>query len=672
MNPLANIRNPFKQTIMKDAWEVPVADVAEIHAQAFETCRVAFDNVRVSRQCDSVLLHGDAGSGKTHLLGRLQRHLTSSYSCGIGGPENIGQCVFLYCRLQTNPCRLWQHLRKTFVEDLLHRFPDGTTQLQRLVACRFAEGDRKKHRPAEKWLNWIRNPANRDHAGWKRILLPWLEQEARTGFSLQRVLYHLITGRHILEAGAWLKGEDNLAEEAIALLGIGSTEDGQTEEKARDVVLSLCRLASPLMPVAFCFDQIEALQTSRDDRESLFLFGQMGANLFDSSNNALLITCFQSGALDLFKDAIRQADFHRVAQSVESLYPLDKKQAYRLIQSRLDSQPELAGMRARDPERPLWPFVESDFDPVFSSVGTQIARKIISFAGAHFEEIRMGGKGESLNSLKVAAPEDPSEFVRKEFDRRRDLALGQDVMDTDISLAHGLPLLAEALGGQWRTQREPERDIDFLLVHDQKRIAVSLCNQQNMRSLGARLKRLKEWQSRNKEIKLVLIRDPRLSISKTAIMTRSHLQSFRERGAVLSQPDEETLAALQALRGLLSDAKSGDLHHEGNTLEPRTVQEWLARNLDSSLRTFFGEIVGVSEGGAEAESELMSAILEVLKRHRIIALEEAAKRVQQPIHLVEETVKRHPGRIGWLQGPPPVLFDYRSPEILLSKERDDG
>jgi hypothetical protein len=83
------------------------------------------------------------------------------------------------------------------------------------------------------------------------------------------------------------------------------------------------------------------------------------------------------------------------------------------------------------------------------------------------------------------------------------MSLQQDVMESDIILAHGLPLLAETLGGQWRTERQPDKDVDFLLSHDQKRIAISLCNQQNMRSLGARLKRLRDWQSRNEEVRLV-------------------------------------------------------------------------------------------------------------------------------------------------------------------------
>jgi len=655
--PLAGMSNPFRQTIVRDAWE-SLADVPEIHAQAFETCCGAFENVRTSRHCDSVLLHGGAGSGKTHLLNRLRRHWTSSRE--QDGSEPMSRCVFLYCRLQTNPHRLWQHLRKTFVEDLLHRFPDGTTQLQRLVACRFAEGD-GKGRPAAKWLGWIRNPANRDHGGWNRILLPWLEREARIGFSLQRVLYHLITGRHVIEAGAWLKGEDRLPEDALDVLGIRGNDEGQTEDGAREVVLSLCRLASPLMPVAFCFDQIEALQTSRDDEESFFLFGQMGSSLFNSSNNALLISCIQSSVMDHFKRAIREADYDRIAQRTETLDPLDEKSAHLLIAGRLDLSRELAPLRAGHAQKPLWPINPRDLDPLFSLSGGQTARKIIGFAGGLFSKLQTG---------EAPRPGDPMEFLSKEFDRRRDMAMGQDEAESDMSLAHGLPLLAEIVGGHWRKERQPDKDIDLLLSHGKKRVAVSLCNQQNMRSLAARLKRLEGWHSRNKDAKLVLIRDRRLPISKTATATRNRLESLEEKGARQCRPDLDTLAALQALRSLISDARSGDLHDGGDPIGPQTVQEWLSGILDSRLTAFFGEIVGASETQEEADSEVMSMILDVLKRHRVMTLEKLAEQAGQPVALVEETLKEHPGRIGRLQGPPVVLFDYRPAELLSSGEED--
>jgi hypothetical protein len=153
-------------------------------------------------------------------------------------------------------------------------------------------------------------------------------------------------------------------------------------------------------------------------------------------------------------------------------------------------------------------------------------------------------------------------------------------------------------------------------------------------------------------------------------VTRSHLRFLDEKGATLCRPDAETLAALHTLRSLLSDAASGDLHQEGGTLGPRTVQEWLLHNMDPCLTSLFGEIVGVSEPEGESDPEVMPALLEALRRKRILTLEAMAAEIDLPAPVIEETVLKHPGRIGWLQGPPKILFDYKPPETLASGERD--
>jgi hypothetical protein len=89
------------------------------------------------------------------------------------------------------------------------------------------------------------------------------------------------------------------------------------------------------------------------------------------------------------------------------------------------------------------------------------------------------------------------------------------------------------------------------------------------------------------------------------------------------------------------------------------------------LTAFFGQIVGASETGEETDPELINSILDVLKKRKVIAIEELAQEIRQAVPLIEDIVKRHPGRIGWLQGPPAILFDYRPAEILRSGQGDE-
>ena len=77
-------------------------------------------------------------------------------------------------------------------------------------------------------------------------------------------------------------------------------------------------------------------------------------------------------------------------------------------------------------------------------------------------------------------------------------------------------------------------------------------------------------------------------------------------------PPVDALAALDAVRELLSDAKSGDLAYQGDTISPQTVEEWLAAHLwkayATSPKKFSGsrrtDAVPVDEGtGATAISQ---------------------------------------------------------------------
>src|SRR5919199_6506375 len=128
MDSLAGLPNPFQDTIVLDPWQPAAADVADIHARAFQSCCEALEVVRSQGHSTSVLLHGQPGSGKTHLLGRFRDHLT-----GRPRPQpdaTLLEAVFISVRMNTSPRMIWRHVRRCLVDDLLRPGADGGTQLE--------------------------------------------------------------------------------------------------------------------------------------------------------------------------------------------------------------------------------------------------------------------------------------------------------------------------------------------------------------------------------------------------------------------------------------------------------------------------------------------------------------------------------------------------------------
>jgi hypothetical protein len=324
MNELAALPNPFRDNVVQDAWQATV-DLPEIHAAAFQACLDGIDCA--SRGVpDSLVVYGVAGSGKTHLLGRLQRHLAQT---ARSAPDAALRCVFSSVRLQTSRQLLWQHLRRRLAADLMRR-EQGLTQLQRLVAHQLAVADGRGPRAGILELRVLR-------AEDEQALIQHL-QDLGTRLGLARDLSvaveHLVFNRNVRDVSAWLAGE-SLPEHVTAALGLGAEVDEDREDAAQRVVTALCRLAGETLPLVFCFDQVESLQRTRDDVEAFFAFARMAADLCDADANVFLITCLQSSFVEQFRNAIRQADWQRIARRSVSLDDLSRAQVEKLVHLRL-------------------------------------------------------------------------------------------------------------------------------------------------------------------------------------------------------------------------------------------------------------------------------------------------------------------------------------------------
>jgi hypothetical protein len=644
MNVLAPLPNPFGHAIISDAWDPAGIDIPEINARAFDTCLDAFERVSSGRGSESIILHGPAGSGKTHLLGRLQHRLVAN--AAKNAPDGALRCIFIAVKLQTSPHMLWQHLRRRVADDLL-RLTEGASQLQRLVAHFLAANN-----PGQNVRYWVMKIRVLSQIEDETVesLLDEVAERARLGFELRKVLSHLIYRRNLAEARGWLRA-DPLPEEAMARLGLAAGSVVEPEHEARELITSLCRLAGDSLPMVLCFDQVEALQTRSDDASAFFRLGRQLADLYESDDNVLLITCLQSAVLDAFRKSVRDADWDRLAKKEATLDPLDQKLVNTLLQRRLDSVPELAALRREHPAEPLWPLPPNRVAGLFADLPRATARRALMHAEQLFEELRV--------QRKPPEPKEPEVFLEEELERRLIAAERSSPSETEENLRHGLPLLAEALKLGWEHREANKSGVHLTFTKPGKQpLEIAICNQRN-KSLNTALRTLID---QPKEGRRIILRDPRLPIGRQARKTREALRELADRGVPMIEPDREVLALLEAIRGVLSDARSGDLANEGLPMAVGTVEAWLRSALDPRLGAFLETLFAGEEEPARDETlDRVQDLAALLERRCVLPLTEAAEELGHPAADLELLARAHPTRFGLLEGPPLVLFDWLPP-----------
>src|SRR5262249_18336422 len=136
---------------------------------------------------------------------------------------------------------------------------------------------------------------------------------------------------------------------------------------------------------------------------------------------------------------------------------------------------------------------------------------------------------------------------------------------------------------------------------------------------------------------VVIVRDPRLPIAKTAVKAREHLATLQQRGARLLEPTIEALAALEALASILADSKSGDLSNQDATLEAGAVLTWLrALRGDLALEPVEELVSAIFEGQESAAQSDEQDLADLLSHEHLITLDLAAQILaQNPEHLLE-------------------------------------
>ncbi len=376
------VPNPFGHLVGQPLDDHQV-DIAEINSEAFEACRRLTQDVADGSFSAALTVFGDAGTGKTHLVGRVRRWM-----------EPQSKNFFVFARMETSPAGIWRHLRRCMAISLLRADSAGIRTLDRLLQSRKSDLDAF---------------ADRD---------------------LSIVIEHLLEGRHIRDSAAWLRGE-GLPDEVLNSLGLAlpGPEDNP-EVISRHVAMAICELIRPGV-VVLCMDQIEAVMNSPDDREGPHAVGRIISGLIEETRNVSVICCLQSGLLLRMEQILDNAAKSKMLGRRAPIQPLSWDQAQRLITARLDAVQGLASERAA--HGGCWPLAESQIREIFKDNAAP-ARKIIARCKDLFDLWR-SGKETPLEPLDRA--------LQSMLDERFS---AKEPAETEAILRNAMSLLVRAAG----------------------------------------------------------------------------------------------------------------------------------------------------------------------------------------------------------------------------------
>lgn len=625
--------NPFLINRVDSAWEESLTDVPTINRIALEQCFRTINDVRLTRRSRGLLLTGEPGSGKSHLLHRVGREVAQ-----------LGKDSFVYIPPVAAAGRLYSELLRRVVQDIVRQpHLSNTTQLESIVIRELL----RKDSPLTHEQIW-RDMRRRSAPGvalFETLSGPFEKLTVRLALDpdVALVLRHYLSEHHRLDAYRWLTGY-SLPDETLNRIGVNRTLEDDLD--ARNALFTLSKLAGHESVLVLAFDQLEGMQLSRDDFEGVGLFGNAVSDIIINCFNVAAISCVQQYFYADLNRVLPPAQMDRVAQDLGRIELLQPSDVTLVVTARLAASPELSEGRALAADNPVWPLTQTDLKSGLSAGVTQgiTARAVLNASRVLFERWQTGKR-----DVPTANQSQP-DSLKDKFDLLQNQAIEQT--PDEGTLADGVFKLL-SLKPNRRVLRSKLKGIDFELDRPDGPTGVTVCNTLNMTSFAARLKRIGEALERKKIHRAVLVRDERMGISATAQVTRARLEQFEKGGNAFVRPGAAAYAAIAAARELLSAAASGDLGIDGRTISPEEVRAWL---LKAKPRAAFDFLDTFDDGASDVTNELVEQIRAVLHGVWLLPLEEAASRAGVDVPAATAQLTAGQDLVGFIVGPPAVVF----------------
>jgi len=354
-----NLPNPFANSKVDNPFQHYPDDTTTYHPQ-YQQLTAALEDIQqdANHQSRGVILLGEPGSGKTHLIMRVAQNL-------------LRHNRLLFIPQPTHPDNIYHHIYSHTLESLREYVDDRHhTQLDYLIAKSFVE-ILKTLPQTQKNQNLLAaltaDPLNLFHRlgaegterrrqQWqlieKQVLRWWAERNFLTG-ATESLLKGIIKYCSYTDPNRrqqiirWLSGND-LDPEDTALIGLPAwSEDLDRNTFALEGMKVIGRLALLDQPLIIVFDQLEALGRE-ENRDILLNLGDALKELLTFIPNSLFILNLFPDRWQHFQTQWDRATLDRLSQTIITLNPPSIPQLHKLLQTRLPSDIHLSALFTAD------------------------------------------------------------------------------------------------------------------------------------------------------------------------------------------------------------------------------------------------------------------------------------------------------------------------------------
>jgi hypothetical protein len=337
-------------------------EVSSIHQEVLSGVEQALSALTRDRKTRTLMLIGDSGSGKSHLLGRLKRQLND-------------KACFAYISPWPDSDFIWRHLLRQTVDSLIE-VPAGQHDPQLI-----------------RWLKGLavlnRQSFAKRMMGERSVFVRDMRASFPSGLYRPKdffgVLYELLNPEHRMVAYDWLRGED-LDEEDLKLLKVNRSID--SEDAAQKILANFGKIADSTQPIVICFDNLDNIPKRADGKTDLQALFDVNTTIHNERlNNFLILISIIRGNWQANKNEVELADRQRIDGTL-LLRAISLDQAEAIWASRLRSLHNQAQPR---PASAIAPLTRQWLDYKYPG-GKIVPRAALMFAESIIRYFKENGK----------------------------------------------------------------------------------------------------------------------------------------------------------------------------------------------------------------------------------------------------------------------------------------